>query len=151
VIGWTLVGDVPSLREAVERKVIVLKSIRAVLVVVALAVGIGFIGVEVASAACNSTATALVSPVCGPSGYSISATIGQVACSLPSAVNAEVYDNAANLIETIPLTYNSFANTWNGVGACINPNVGYQVRFVATGGQIEDTTGVATTVNCGLC
>jgi hypothetical protein len=55
-----------------------------------------------------------------------------------------------NLIETIGLTRQGAGN-WNGMGACYNPNVAYKVRFVATGGTVDYTTGTAYGVQCGNC
>jgi hypothetical protein len=129
------------------------KTIRSLIAAAAFALGVAFGGTDVAAAACNNSAASLVNPVCGSSGYNIYAAVGQTTCSFPSSVAAEVYDNAVppNLIETFALTYNAGPNNWDGFGACINPHTGYQVRFVATGGQIDDATGSAVTVFCGAC
>jgi hypothetical protein len=138
---------VPELGTVVTRTP---RAIRSAVVTVALGLCIGLVGVDIAAAqTCDTVAAALVGGTCTPStGWIVFAQV--VECSTPSSVNAEVYDSGMNLIETIPLARQA-GGAWNGLGACYNPNAAYQVRFVATGGTIDYTTGQAFGVQCGNC
>jgi hypothetical protein len=127
------------------------KAIKSLLAVTLVTVAFGVIGVKTAAAqTCSGTHSMLVSPVCVPSGWNVSATVWDTGCSTPTAVTVQVYDNTLALVESFSLAPNG-AGFWAGMGACINPNVAYQVRFTATGGQIDTSTATAISVNCGGC
>jgi hypothetical protein len=106
-------------------------------------------GPTVAHAQCVNSFSHMVGGSCAVPGWNVFASVSSAGCTSPTAVTAEVYDSGGNLVETFSLS--ASGTTWSGTGVCINPNQAYRVVFVATSGQVDDTSGSAFGVNCGGC